>query len=128
MIVLIDNYDSFTHNLAQYIQELGAECRVIRNDAASVAEIHALEPTHIVISPGPGTPDEAGISLDLIGELGATIPLLGVCLGHQAIGQVFGGRVVRAARPVHGKTAEVHHDGTGVFRDVPSPITAARYH
>ena len=128
MIVLIDNYDSFTHNLAQYFQDLGAECRVLRNDAVTVAEVLAMHPSHVVISPGPGTPDEAGISLELISELGRTIPLLGVCLGHQAIGQVFGGRVVRAARPVHGKTATVLHDGTGVFRDLPSPMTAARYH
>ncbi|GAC1569414.1 MAG: hypothetical protein NVS3B18_00160 [Candidatus Dormibacteria bacterium] len=128
MIVLIDNYDSFTFNLAQYVQELGVECRVIRNDAASLAEIRALRPSHVIISPGPGTPDEAGISLDLIRTLGSSIPVLGVCLGHQAIGQAFGGTVIRARRPVHGKTAEVRHDGTGVFRNLPSPLTAARYH
>ncbi|MFW5925119.1 MAG: anthranilate synthase component II [Myxococcota bacterium] len=128
MIVVIDNYDSFTYNLVQYLAELGAEIRVHRNDAVDVAAIASADPEGILISPGPGTPDDAGISLRLIAELGARIPVLGVCLGHQAIGQHFGASVVRAGRLMHGRTSEIEHDGTGVFRGLPSPFTATRYH
>ncbi len=128
MLVLIDNYDSFTYNLAQYLGELGAEVRVFRNDAVSVEQVEALHPSHIVISPGPGTPDEAGISNELIRRLGPAIPLLGVCLGHQCIGQVFGGRVVRAPRLMHGKVSTIRHDGKGLFAGLPDPIEATRYH
>ncbi|HEX2572606.1 MAG TPA: aminodeoxychorismate/anthranilate synthase component II [Polyangia bacterium] len=128
MLLLIDNYDSFTYNLAQYLTELGAEVRVVRNDALTIDEIMGLRPTHLVISPGPGTPDEAGISLAAIRQLAGKLPILGVCLGHQAIGQAFGGRVVRAPRVMHGKTSEVLHEGRGVFRDLPSPLVATRYH
>jgi anthranilate synthase/aminodeoxychorismate synthase-like glutamine amidotransferase len=128
MILVIDNYDSFTYNLVQYLGELGAELRVARNDAVTVPEIAALSPERIVISPGPGTPDDAGISLELIRAFHATIPILGVCLGHQAIGQAFGGRVSRARRQMHGKTSEIHHDGKGVFRGLPTPLVATRYH
>ena len=128
MILVIDNYDSFTYNLVQYLGEFGAELRVARNDAISPEEIASLRPERIVISPGPGTPDDAGISLPLIRAIHATIPILGVCLGHQAIGQAFGGRVSRARRQMHGKTSEIHHDGKGVFRELPSPFLATRYH
>ena len=128
MILVIDNYDSFTYNLVQYLGEFGAELRVARNDAISPEEIASLRPERIVISPGPGTPDDAGISLPLIRAFHATIPILGVCLGHQAIGQAFGGRVSRARRQMHGKTSEIHHDGKGVFRELPSPFLATRYH
>jgi anthranilate synthase component 2 len=128
MIVLIDNYDSFTYNLVHYLAELGADVRVFRNDAVSVDEIDALSPSHVVISPGPCTPDAAGISLELIERLAARVPILGVCLGHQAIGQVFGGRVVRAGRVMHGKLSQVRHDGAGVFSGVGNPFNATRYH
>jgi anthranilate synthase/aminodeoxychorismate synthase-like glutamine amidotransferase len=128
MLLLIDNYDSFTYNLYQYLAELGAEVLVRRNDAISVDEASALAPSHIVISPGPCTPHEAGVSTALIRRLGPRVPTLGVCLGHQCIGEVFGGRVVRAPTPVHGKTAQIHHDGTGVLRGLASPFTATRYH
>jgi anthranilate synthase/aminodeoxychorismate synthase-like glutamine amidotransferase len=128
MLLLIDNYDSFTYNLYQYLAELGAEVLVRRNDAISVDEAAALAPSHIVISPGPCTPREAGVSTALIRRLGPRVPTLGVCLGHQCIGEVFGGRVVRAPAPVHGKTAQIHHDGTGVLRGLASPFTATRYH
>ena len=131
MILLIDNYDSFTYNLVQYLGEvdaLGSELLVRRNDAITLAEIEALAPTRIVISPGPCTPNEAGISIDLIRAFAGTIPILGVCLGHQAIGQAFGGRVVRASEPTHGKTSAVTHEGKGVFRGLPNPFTATRYH
>jgi anthranilate synthase/aminodeoxychorismate synthase-like glutamine amidotransferase len=128
MILVIDNYDSFTYNLVQYLGELGADLRVVRNDAISLGEVQALAPERIVISPGPGTPDDAGISLDLIRAFHRTIPILGVCLGHQAIGQAFGGRVSRAQRQMHGKTSAITHDGQGVFRDLPSPFLATRYH
>ncbi len=130
MILLIDNYDSFTYNLAQYLGSLGADVRVVRNDAVSVDEIAAgpILPTHIVISPGPGTPDNAGVSLELISRFAPSIPILGVCLGHQAIGQAFGGRVVRADRLMHGKVSAIHHDGRGLFRGLPSPFIATRYH
>ena len=128
MLLLIDNYDSFTYNLAQYLGELGAEVRVERNDAVSVDEVARLAPQRIVISPGPCTPNEAGISLELIGRLAGKIPILGVCLGHQAIGQAFGGKVVRAPRVMHGKTSPIEHEGTGLFRGIPSPMQATRYH
>ncbi|MBF0296960.1 MAG: aminodeoxychorismate/anthranilate synthase component II [Magnetococcales bacterium] len=128
MLLLIDNYDSFTYNLAQYFGELGAEVRVFRNDAITVEEIAALRPEHIVISPGPGNPDQAGITLEVIRRLAGRIPILGVCLGHQAIGQAFGGRVVRAPVLMHGKTSRIHHSGEGVFRDLPQPFMATRYH
>jgi anthranilate synthase component 2 len=128
MLLLIDNYDSFTYNLYQYLGELGAETRVVRNDELTVAQALALRPSSVVISPGPGNPDEAGISLELIRALPPTVPLLGVCLGHQALGQAFGGRIVRAPRIMHGKTSEIHHDGRGVFAGLPQPFTATRYH
>ncbi len=128
MILVVDNYDSFTYNLVQYLGELGAELRVARNDAVSLEEIADLAPERIVISPGPGTPGEAGISLPLIRAFHATIPILGVCLGHQAIGEAFGGRVSRARRQMHGKTSEIGHDGKGVFHGLPSPFLATRYH
>lgn len=128
MVLVIDNYDSFTYNLVQYLAEIGAEPVVFRNDAITPAEIAALNPSHIVLSPGPCTPNEAGICLGLIKEFTGRIPILGVCLGHQAIGQAFGGRVVRAPRLMHGKTSPIHHDGRTVFRNLPSPFTATRYH
>ena len=128
MILLVDNYDSFTYNLYQYLGQLGAETRVIRNDELSAAAALALRPERIVISPGPGTPDEAGITLDLIRAAAGQVPLLGVCLGHQALGQAFGGQVVRAAKLMHGKTSEIHHDGRTVFAGLPLPFTATRYH
>jgi anthranilate synthase/aminodeoxychorismate synthase-like glutamine amidotransferase len=128
MLLLIDNYDSFTYNLYQYLGELGQETRVIRHDEMSADEAVALHPERIVISPGPGTPDQAGITLDVIRRAAGRIPLLGVCLGHQALGQAFGGRVVRAAKVMHGKTSEIHHDGRSVFAGLPDPFTATRYH
>lgn len=128
MILVLDNYDSFTWNLVQYLQGLGAETEVYRNDAITVDGIAAKRPSHIVISPGPCTPDEAGISMEVIHALGPGTPLLGVCLGHQAIGQVFGGEVVRARHVMHGKTSQIAHDGSGVFRDMPATFTATRYH
>jgi para-aminobenzoate synthetase component 2 len=128
LILIIDNYDSFTYNLAQYLGELGAEVLVVRNDAITLDEIAALTPTHIVISPGPGTPDDAGISLALVERFAPSVPILGVCLGHQAIGQAFGGRVVRAERLMHGKVSPVHHDGRDLFNGLPSPFEATRYH
>ena len=128
MIALIDNYDSFTYNLAQYLGELGAEVRVFRNDEIAVDEVAALGPSHVVLSPGPGTPDDAGITLALIARLAGSVPLLGVCLGHQAIGQAFGGKVVRAGRVMHGKVSHIRHDGGGVFTGVPDEFVATRYH
>jgi anthranilate synthase component 2 len=128
MILMIDNYDSFTWNLVQYLQELGAEVRVVRNDEISAAEIAAMHPRRLVISPGPCTPAEAGISLAAIRDFAGRIPILGVCLGHQAIGQAFGGTVGYAARVVHGKTSTISHSGRGVFRGLPSPFIATRYH
>ncbi|MDO5609981.1 MAG: aminodeoxychorismate/anthranilate synthase component II [Pseudomonadota bacterium] len=128
MILMIDNYDSFTFNLVQYLQELGAEVRVARNDALTVDEIARLAPDKIVISPGPKTPDEAGVSLAVIEQLGPRIPILGVCLGHQAIGQVYGGKVVRAGNIMHGKTSAIRHQGTGVFAGLPDRYEATRYH
>lgn len=128
MLLLIDNYDSFTFNLAQYLGELGQDVKVLRNDAVDVAGIRALHPARIVISPGPGTPDQAGITLDLIRELAGVMPILGVCLGHQAIGQAFGGRVIRAAEIMHGKTSPIRHRNEGVFAGLPDPFEATRYH
>jgi anthranilate synthase component II len=128
MLLMIDNYDSFTWNLVQYLGELGADVHVHRNDAITLSEIAAWEPTHIVISPGPCTPNEAGISVPLIREFAGKIPILGVCLGHQAIGQAFGGRIVRAQRVMHGKLSPVTHDGAGAFIGLPSPLTVTRYH
>ena len=128
MILLIDNYDSFTYNLAHAMGELGADVVVRRNDTLTVEDVEALKPAKIVISPGPGRPESAGISMDVIRKLGPSVPLLGVCLGHQAIGAAFGGSVVRAAGPVHGKTSMVEHDGRGIFRDLSAPFEAGRYH
>jgi len=128
MLLMIDNYDSFTYNLVQYLAELGASVEVHRNDAISIAEIRAKNPTHIVISPGPCTPSEAGISLAVLAELSDFCPILGVCLGHQSIGQAFGGKVVRARQVMHGKTSMMHHTGTGVFSQLPNPFEATRYH
>ncbi|NCT67685.1 MAG: aminodeoxychorismate/anthranilate synthase component II [Rhodanobacteraceae bacterium] len=128
MLLMIDNYDSFTFNLVQYLGELGEEVRVIRNDAMTLAELRALAPDAIVISPGPGTPDDAGISLEVLRELAGAVPIFGVCLGHQSIGQVFGGKVVRAKEIMHGKTSLIHHDGKGVFEGLPNPFEATRYH
>jgi len=128
MLLLIDNYDSFTYNLAQYLGELGAEVRVVRNDAIDVAGIAALAPERIVISPGPCTPDQAGVSLAAIREFAGRIPLLGVCLGHQAIGEAFGGRIVHAKQLMHGKVSAVHHKNEGVFKGLPNPLTCTRYH
>ena len=134
MIIVIDNYDSFTYNLVQYLGELGAEfpvaaeIRVFRNDQISLEQIRQLQPDGVVISPGPGRPEDAGISLDLIQQLGAALPILGVCLGHQSIGQVFGGQIVSAPELMHGKTSQVSHTGVGVFRGLENPLTATRYH
>jgi anthranilate synthase/aminodeoxychorismate synthase-like glutamine amidotransferase len=128
MVLVIDNYDSFTYNLVQYLGELGADIRVVRNDASTIAAIVASQPGHIVISPGPGRPEQAGVTMEVIRQLGATTPILGVCLGHQAIGAVFGGSVVRAAAPMHGKTSTIEHDGRGVFTGIDGPFVASRYH
>jgi anthranilate synthase/aminodeoxychorismate synthase-like glutamine amidotransferase len=128
MLLVIDNYDSFTYNLVQYLGELGQEVRVVRNDEIAAADIAGLAPSTIVISPGPCTPNEAGISLEVIETYAGKIPILGVCLGHQAIGQAFGGKIVRAARVMHGKTSQISHDGRGMFTGVPNPFQATRYH
>jgi anthranilate synthase component 2 len=128
MLLMIDNYDSFTYNLVQYLQALGAEVRVERNDALTVDEIETLAPQRIVVSPGPCTPNEAGVSMAVIERLGATTPILGVCLGHQSIGQVYGGDVVRAGRIMHGKTSRIRHQGKGVFAGLPDAYEATRYH
>lgn len=128
MLVVIDNYDSFTYNLVQYLGELGAELRVFRNDQVTLEEIRSLQPDHIVISPGPGDPKDGGISNDVIREFGPTTPILGVCLGHQCLGEVYGGKVTRAPRLMHGKTSRVYHNGDGLFYGVPSPFNATRYH
>ena len=128
MILVIDNYDSFTFNLVQYLGELGADLTVYRNDALTVDDVRALSPEKIVISPGPCTPTEAGISVETIQNLAGRVPILGVCLGHQSIGQAFGGTIVRAPTLMHGKTSQISHDGRGVFRGLPSPFTATRYH
>jgi len=127
-LLMIDNYDSFTWNLVQYFQILGAEVEVVRNDALDVDEISARAPSHIVISPGPGTPEQAGVSMEVIRQLGAETPILGVCLGHQSIGQVYGGKVVRAGTIMHGKTSPIRHHGSGVFSGLPDGLTATRYH
>ncbi|MFP4080701.1 MAG: anthranilate synthase component II [Ectothiorhodospira sp.] len=128
MLLMIDNYDSFTYNLVQYLGELGAEVEVRRNDALTLDEVEALGPERIVLSPGPCTPDQAGISMAVIQRFAGRVPLLGVCLGHQCIGQVFGGRIARAGEIMHGKTSPVHHRGTGVFQDLENPLEATRYH
>jgi anthranilate synthase/aminodeoxychorismate synthase-like glutamine amidotransferase len=128
MLLLIDNYDSFTYNLYQYLSELGAEVQVRRNDEVTLADIGAMQPDHIVISPGPCTPDEAGMSCAIIEACGPRIPTLGVCLGHQAIGQVYGGHVTRAPEPMHGKTSLIYHQGQGLLHDLPRPFEANRYH
>ncbi len=129
MLLVVDNYDSFTYNLVQYLGELGSEMRVVRNDEIPVDEIvSAIRPERILISPGPGTPDTAGISLEVIERFADTLPILGVCLGHQAIGQYFGGKVVRAPEPVHGKPVRIDHDGKTVFKDLPNGFAAGRYH
>ncbi|MEJ1159258.1 anthranilate synthase component II [Prosthecomicrobium sp. N25] len=128
MFLVIDNYDSFTYNLVHYVGELGAALKVVRNDKISVDEVQALDPEGVILSPGPCTPNEAGICLDLIGRLGATTPILGVCLGHQAIGQAYGGRVIRAPQLMHGKTSVIRHTGRGVFRGLNNDFTATRYH
>lgn len=128
MILVLDNYDSFTFNLVQLLGGMGAEVQVVRNDALTVDEIRALGPDRIVVSPGPCTPREAGVSVDVIRALGPSIPLLGVCLGHQAIGEAFGGATIRAPVPMHGKTTPIHHTGEGLFQDLPDPLVVTRYH
>jgi anthranilate synthase/aminodeoxychorismate synthase-like glutamine amidotransferase len=128
MVFVLDNYDSFTYNLVQYLGELGAEVVVRRNDEVTVAEVEAMHPERILISPGPCTPQEAGISIELVRHFAGKVPVLGVCLGHQAIGAAFGGEIVRAPKLMHGKTSEVQHDGKTIFKDLPSPMTATRYH
>ncbi|GCE03131.1 anthranilate synthase component II [Dictyobacter aurantiacus] len=128
MLLLLDNYDSFTYNLYQYLAELGAEVVVKRNDEVTLADVEQLQPERIVVSPGPCTPSEAGMSCEVIAAFGSRIPVLGVCLGHQSIGQVYGGRVIRAPEPMHGKTSQMHHNGKGVFRNLPRPFEAIRYH
>ena len=127
-VLMIDNYDSFTYNLVQYLQELGAEVLVHRNDQITIEEIEALNPDRLMISPGPCTPNEAGISIAAIQHFAGKLPILGVCLGHQSIGQAFGGKVVRARQVMHGKTSPIYHSGVGIFRNLPSPYTATRYH
>ncbi len=128
MILVIDNYDSFTYNLVQYLSELGADVKVFRNDKITIDEIRKLAPEKILISPGPCTPSEAGISIDVIKEFAGKIPVLGVCLGHQSIGQAFGGKIIRAKNLMHGKTSEIHHDGKTIFKGLSDPFTATRYH
>ena len=128
MVILLDNYDSFTYNLVQYLGELGEDVRVLRNDEVSVDQALALGPERVIVSPGPCTPNEAGISLDLVRHCAGKIPVLGVCLGHQVIGQVYGGEVIRAPKVVHGKTSDIHHDGRTIFAGLPNPFLATRYH
>jgi anthranilate synthase component 2 len=128
MILMIDNYDSFTYNLVQYCGELGHSVQVVRNDAIDLGGIRALKPSHIIVSPGPCTPNEAGISLAVVRELAPEFPILGVCLGHQSIGQAYGGRVIHARQVMHGKTSPIHHRGTDLFRGIPEPFVATRYH
>jgi anthranilate synthase/aminodeoxychorismate synthase-like glutamine amidotransferase len=128
MVLMIDNYDSFTYNLVQYLGELGAKVKVFRNDKITVEGIRKLKPAHIVISPGPGRPDDAGISLEVIKEFSGKIPILGVCLGHQCIGQAFGGRIIRAKKLMHGKTSQIYHDRAGIFAGMKNPFCATRYH
>jgi anthranilate synthase/aminodeoxychorismate synthase-like glutamine amidotransferase len=127
-VLLIDNYDSFTYNLAQYLGELGADLQVVRNDRASISDLDELRPDRIVVSPGPGTPSQAGISMEAISHFAASVPILGVCLGHQAIGQVFGGEVIRAPELKHGKTSPIYHQGVSIFAGLPTPFDATRYH
>jgi anthranilate synthase/aminodeoxychorismate synthase-like glutamine amidotransferase len=127
-VLVVDNYDSFTYNLVQYLRASGAECVVRHNDATSVRDVVASKPAGVLISPGPGAPSDAGVTLELIRALAGTVPMLGVCLGHQALAQAFGARIERAATPVHGKASQVSHDGRGVFRNLPSPFAATRYH
>ena len=127
-VLMIDNYDSFTYNLVQYLQELGAEVLVHRNDQITIEDIEALNPDRLMVSPGPCTPNEAGVSIAAIKHFAGKLPILGVCLGHQSIGQAFGGKVVRARQVMHGKTSPIHHSGVGIFRDLPSPYIATRYH
>lgn len=128
MIVMIDNYDSFTYNIVQCFGQFGAELQVLRNDQFTLDELENINPQGIVISPGPGNPDDAGLSLEVIERFVQRVPILGVCLGHQCIGQFFGGKIVRAPMPIHGKTSMIHHDGQGVFKDLPNPFNATRYH
>ena len=128
MLLMIDNYDSFTYNIVQYLGELGADVQVYRNDAISVDEIEKLGPAHIVISPGPCTPDKAGISIEVINHFSGLIPILGICLGHQSIGQAFGGKIIRAGKVMHGKLSLIHHNGNGVLQGLEKPFTATRYH
>jgi len=128
MLLVIDNYDSFTFNLVQFLGELGADPRVVRNDEASIADLRAMGPSRVVISPGPCTPSEAGVSVEAVRTLGQEIPVLGVCLGHQAIGEAYGGRTIRAGRVMHGKTTRIRHTGTGLFRGLPQPMVVTRYH
>ncbi len=128
MILMIDNYDSFTYNIVQYLREMNADLNVVRNDAMTVAEVEALSPKAIIISPGPGNPDEAGVSMELIQRFSGRLPLLGVCLGHQSIGQAFGGKIIRAKRLMHGKVSEVTGDGKGLFAGIERPFKAMRYH
>ena len=128
MILMIDNYDSFTYNVVQYLAELKADVKVYRNDEITIAEIEKLAPEKIVISPGPGTPNEAGVSVECINAFGGKIPILGICLGHQSIGQAFGSKIIRAKQVMHGKTSMIHHDNTGVFKDLSNPFEATRYH
>jgi anthranilate synthase component 2 len=128
MILMIDNYDSFTYNIVQYLGELGPQVKVVRNDQISVNDIHELAPAKIVISPGPCTPNEAGISLEVIKTFAGKIPILGICLGHQSIGQAFGGDIIRATQVMHGKTSSIYHDGKGIFAELPNPFRATRYH
>jgi anthranilate synthase component II len=128
MLLMIDNYDSFTYNLVQYLGELGQDVQVYRNDQISVADVARLKPTHVVVSPGPCTPTEAGISVPAIEQLAGKVPILGVCLGHQSIGQAYGGKIIRAKQLMHGKTSMIHHNGKGVFQGLPSPFEATRYH
>lgn len=128
MILMLDNYDSFVYNLVQYLKEMGQEVAVCRNDSIDVRAIERMSPGHIIISPGPCTPDEAGVSLEAVSYFAGKIPILGVCLGHQSIGQAFGGRVVRADRPMHGKTSAIRHDGRGIFRGLPQDLVVGRYH
>ena len=128
MIILIDNHDSFVHNLARYVRELGWQTEVVRSDAVSVDDVAGRDPSHIIISPGPCTPNEAGVCMPLVRRLGPEIPILGVCLGHQCIGQAFGGQIVRARRPMHGKASRIAHDGLGLFAGLPNPLSATRYH
>lgn len=128
MILLIDNYDSFVFNLSRYVEELGHDVLVIRNDKLSLQNIKALQPSHIILSPGPRGPTDAGISIDVVHEFAGTIPILGVCLGHQVIGHVFGGEVLKAKEPLHGKSCLIEHNGTGVFNNIPSPLRVGRYH